>query len=77
MDWQPISTAPKDGTRVDLWLSSSDGVDQWRETDCWWNADRKLWFNLRGRWDCATHWMPPPDPPSAKEVAGDPPKGAE
>ena len=63
MEWQPIETAPKDGRRVDLWLSSPDGVEQWRETNCWWSDVYKLWFNLRGRWDCATHWMPLPEPP--------------
>ena len=66
-EWHAIETAPKDGTRtgvsIDLWLSSKDRVVQWRETDCWWNADRKLWCNHRGMWDCATHWMPKPDPP--------------
>ena len=63
--WQPIETAPKGDTKVDLWLSSPDGVEQWRETDCWWNADRKLWCNLHGMWDCATHWMPKPKAPDA------------
>lgn len=68
MPWQPIATAPKfkDGF-IDLWLSSSDGVDQWRETGCWWNDHRKLWANHRGMWDCATHWMPIPDPPKVAE----------
>ncbi len=29
MDWQPIETAPKDGTVVDVWIDSS------RYSDCW------------------------------------------
>ncbi len=70
MEWQPIHTAPKDGTRIDLWLSSPDGVEQWRETDCFWNDHRKVWDNLRGMWDCATHWMPRPDPPRSGHNCG-------
>lgn len=31
-DWQPIETAPKDGTVVDLWAGS-------RLANCFWNQD--------------------------------------
>ena len=30
--WQPIETAPKDGTRIDVWLSKS----RRRVTNCYW-----------------------------------------
>jgi hypothetical protein len=45
MTWQPIDTAPKDGTKIDLWV-----VDQFirrpelnegeRVTDAWWGEER-------------------------------------
>lgn len=32
--WQPIESAPKDGTVVDLWLGNDE--DPHRRTDCYW-----------------------------------------
>ena len=39
--WQPIETAPKDGTPVDLWCGGS------RRTDCEWRepTDREYWVH--------------------------------
>jgi hypothetical protein len=64
--WQPIETAPKDGTEFQGW------VGQW-EPRCRFNPESET-FETWGRvdydedgWDVfvpATHWMPPPDPPS-------------
>jgi hypothetical protein len=67
--WQPIETAPKDGTRFDVWLPDTFGGRRM----C------NLSFNTRGhlrqdglldgfnlpRWP--THWMPLPAPPEAAE----------
>jgi hypothetical protein len=39
MSWQPIETAPKDGTVIDLWIAG-DGGAQWRETDAYYVTDR-------------------------------------
>jgi hypothetical protein len=56
MNWQPMSTAPRDGV-VDLWHRSG-----FRMTDVWWDADDECW-------SCAmndsefTHWMPAPQAP--------------
>lgn len=69
MGWQPIETAPWDGTTVDLW-SELSGT---RETDARWTGSR--WVRLG--WNemndgpgveevyHPTHWMPLPDPPKA------------
>lgn len=37
-EWQPIDTAPLDGTEVDLWMTDEQG-DGWRETDAWYVRD--------------------------------------
>lgn len=73
MEWQPIETAPKDGTQVLLcdgmwgpwvgWWGTHDGAP-----DNWWFVDLALpktpdnlnsWVVGHG----PTHWMPLPDPP--------------
>lgn len=73
MTWQPIETAPKDGTRVDLWVYGD------RVCDACWSGSRGQWVNPQPTtsWgmavmeddvvcfiDRATHWMPitPPEP---------------
>ena len=66
-EWQPIETAPKDGTLVDLWIQWRDG-GPWREADCtwvhgaWWTAGREA--PAEGETYKATHWMPIPDGPT-------------
>jgi hypothetical protein len=82
-EWQPIETAPKDGTPVDLWLVTkfSDHLKEptrcRRITDAAWD-DQWLWFNgiftahvegvRDGDWKAvATHWMPLPSPPASAE----------
>ena len=78
--WQPIETAPKDGTLVDLF------VDGHREADCCWHrldweiahlqwpTDSMGWATWSerdgeyGRFDPApTHWQPFPAPPQTPE----------
>jgi len=59
IDWQPIETAPKDGTCVLVFVAARDDLPSFVTTCAWhkdagWCADE-----LRS----VTHWMPLPDPP--------------
>jgi hypothetical protein len=66
--WQPIATAPLDGTEVDLWCKPADYPYGGRATDChyhcgeWlkYGADPEIGFI---KIENATHWRPLPDPP--------------
>lgn len=69
MEWQPIETAPKDGTWVLVWGppaedSDDDGpaaVVRWN--GYFWEMDAT---DDRGEFSppfCETHWMPLPEPP--------------
>lgn len=51
-NWQPIETAPKDGTEVLMW-SETMGMAVWPST---------------AKWDHVTHWMPLPQPPQADKA---------
>lgn len=61
-DWRDIESAPKDGTRIDIWTVNG------RRTDCWWYEplgcwrDERLLYNHEASFG-ATHWQPlPPSP---------------
>ena len=61
--WQPIETAPKDGTKVLVWRPYEDkdheahcGVDRWSDVSgSWWNSRR---------YQQPTQWQPLPSPPT-------------
>ena len=67
MEWQPIETAPRDGTYVLLYWPRGDGIHETvveghfytaRDGDeFWWAVSR-----LEDRTD-PTHWLPLPAPP--------------
>ncbi len=66
-EWQPIETAPKDGTVVLLAGCRKPVAAAWLEDeiDYWHVDDNKLGpFALRG--PAPTHWMPLPKPPAAR-----------
>lgn len=72
MTWQPIETAPKDGTEFQAWIKSQFG--DWWEPKCRINPNSEA-FEVWGRvdydydgWDndpewTPTHWMPLPTSP--------------
>jgi hypothetical protein len=60
MEWQPIETAPKDGTLV---LLGNANNPEWPLRCRRW--DDETWGHWRGQdGDEATHWMPLPAPPT-------------
>lgn len=57
--WQPITTAPRDGTPVDLWH-----VRGFRIVETWWDAEDECWSCVMEDSDF-THWVPMPQGPRA------------
>ena len=60
VDWQPIETAPKDGTRILLW-----DTDEVVIAEGWQIAVVNMLSGLK-HYEAAfnpTHWMPLPEPP--------------
>lgn len=73
MSWQPIETAPKDGTYFDAWFVLENGHGC-RFANCSYHYYSDGW-RIIGRpsvgWK-ATHWMPLPSPPDETPgLAGD------
>ena len=75
--WQPIATAPKDGTPIDLWCVRTHchgNVEQVRKCNVSWGdiADQfsgvvfQGWRGITEVYEDnePTHWMPLPEPPS-------------
>ena len=74
-DWQPIETAPKDGTIIDVWLADAEDEDVafyctpgTRRSSGWAFHNgkfRPLGGLLKNMtvFVLPTHWMPLPDPP--------------
>lgn len=70
--WQPIATAPRDGTRIRLCrVCLEQGLRDFPEA--YWHTDRLVWrvlannkareyVELRG--ESPTHWAPLEDPPA-------------
>lgn len=72
-DWQPIGTAPKDGSRVDMWVKNLLTWDnrgerrvnlKWGPCINWLGQEYEGWGLSE---DCQpTHWMPVPAAPEAE-----------
>jgi len=64
MNWQPIETAPKDGTDLLLFYPSSDGEAPFIDVNRWldWPREMNAYSWTTGGVN-PTHWMPMPEPP--------------
>lgn len=68
--WQPIETAPKDGTRVLIWVCTRGSIRRGHAEICVWGKHNDwgpIWLRHNGKevvdLDAATYWMPLPIPP--------------
>lgn len=69
--WRPIATAPKDGTRILLWIGYAL-VGSFFDCNC---AGEELWEDHDGmaldrERQTPTHWMPLPAPPAKENDDG-------
>ncbi len=59
MQWQPIETAPRDGTPLLVWDGDVPIIAYWH---------RAAWrYSPKGYTCHPTHWMPLPPPPGAAD----------
>jgi hypothetical protein len=70
-NWQPIESAPKDGTRIDVFAEGRRWPDSYwsggPKRGCWW-APNWDYDGMDGPTCLApTHWMPIPPPPAADQ----------
>lgn len=56
MDWQPIESAPKDGTTVLVWSPTHGAFVAWNKGHGW-HTEPGVYVRR------PTHWMPIPEPP--------------
>lgn len=65
MKWQPISTAPKDGTDILGYDGYQMTTVTWFEIGKWWSLVAPGSYAEDSEWT-PTHWMPLPEPPEVK-----------
>jgi hypothetical protein len=70
-EWQPIETAPKDGTAIFIWLTLAGGwfkrVHWSAKVSAWvdWDHGEEAIYGYDGDKNIS-HWMPLPKPPTTK-----------
>lgn len=64
-EWQPIETAPKDGTEVLLWIDDDEESPRKGHWEPRLSLNRPHKWSVAYGWceDKPTHWMPLPAPP--------------
>lgn len=60
MSWQPIETAPKDGSRVLLWSKHWSASHTGQFYGNWWSS----FYEIGPFHSPPTHWQPLPTPPA-------------
>jgi hypothetical protein len=73
-NWQPIETAPKDGTVILLGCPAVGAMkdpESRRVFEGLWHKGQKTFTSVNGflLLTVATHWMPLPDPPSQSDAS--------
>jgi len=67
MEWMDIKTAPRDGTRIDIWANGRRRADAyWGKRRSWTGSEECCWHPYDGMNENPpepTHWMPLPPPP--------------
>ena len=70
-EWRDISTAPKDGRFIDVWMPARPQHCGYRITNTYWSDIEEWWCEGD---DCPltvypkpSHWMPLPEPPTTGE----------
>jgi hypothetical protein len=65
MEWQPIETAPKDGTQIiGFRWPCEDNRKAWPHMCSIAHWDGFNWRWMNGHYLPPTHWMPLPEPPA-------------
>lgn len=59
--WQPIETAPKDGTEVIGWNGDSVDIIHWEVNPAW--IDEPCWEDRDCEMPRPSHWLPIPPAP--------------
>jgi hypothetical protein len=59
--WEPIDSAPKDGSSILGYADSSFAVVEWYRGG-WWSLSEPGAYAEDSEWN-PTHWMPLPEPP--------------
>jgi hypothetical protein len=65
-EWQPIETAPQDGTSVLIWIV---GAMPGGHADVAQFYNSSWWFSAQNPSSVVTHWMPLPEPPPIQHAS--------
>jgi hypothetical protein len=74
MEWQPIETAPRDGTRFAVLIPKPSRRTAWTLGICHWEhgmIEPRFIFDNWSTSPQPTHWMPLPPPPTTDAMESD------